>query len=341
VFEKNKIDYKNAGVNIDAGNDFVSAIKPLAKQTARLGTESAIGSFAGIFDLKALNYKDPLLVSGTDGVGTKLKIAQAVNKHGTIGQDLVAMCVNDILCLGAEPLFFLDYLATGKLQVQQAYDIVAGIASACKKVNCALLGGETAEMPGMYKSGEYDVAGFAVGIVERDQLLPQTNHIKAGDSIIGIASSGLHSNGFSLVRKLIDTYNVDLSAKPPFESDYATFADLLLEPTKLYVQAVLPLCKQRMIKGAAHITGGGITENLPRALPDGLAISINYSSWQPAPLFKWIQETANIDNGEMRRTFNMGIGMALIVDVQHKAAVMNHLHAQGERAYEIGMVIAQ
>ncbi len=332
------LDYKKAGVNIDEGNALVKNISSLVSQTARPGAHTQLGSFGSIFDLKKLNYKDPLLISSTDGVGTKLKIAAAMHNHTTIGQDLVAMCINDILAQGAEPLFFLDYFATGKLERSQAYDVIAGIARACKKSNCALIGGETAEMPGMYQPNEYDLAGFVVGIIERDRLLPQTNSIKPGDSVIGLASSGAHSNGFSLIRKIIDDNGFSLHEAPPFDSSYRTLGDLLLEPTHIYTESVLPLCQQNMVKGIAHITGGGLLENIPRMLPSSSAVELDITTWQVQELFKWIQQTAHVAEKEMQRTFNLGIGMVFIVDPQKADEVLAHFAASNWTAYSIGIV---
>ncbi len=332
------LDYKQAGVNIDEGNALVKSISSLVSQTARPGAHTQLGSFGSIFDLKKLNYQDPLLISGTDGVGTKLKIAGAMQNHKTVGQDLVAMCVNDILSQGAEPLFFLDYFATGKLEKAKAYDVIAGIADGCKKSNCALIGGETAEMPGMYQPNEYDLAGFVVGIVERDQLLPKIETINSGDIVIGLASSGAHSNGFSLIRKIIDDWGFSLHEAPPFDSPYKTLGDLLLEPTLIYTESVLPLCKQNMVKGIAHITGGGLLENIPRILPSSAAVELDMSTWQVPELFKWIQQTAYVAEKEMQRTFNLGIGMVLIVDPSKADEVLAHFDASSCTAYTIGIV---
>lgn len=332
------LNYKNAGVNIDEGNSLVSSIKTMVQKTHRPGADAQLGGFGGIFDLKALNYTDPLLVSSTDGVGTKLKCATALNQHTTIGQDLVAMCVNDILAQGAEPLFFLDYFATGQLDAHHARDIISGIADACKQSNCALIGGETAEMPGMYQPNEYDLAGFAVGIVEREQLLPQKETIKAGDVVIGIASSGAHSNGFSLIRKILELNNISLSDPVPFESEYTSIGALLLAPTHIYTTAVLPLCKHGLVKGIAHITGGGLVENIPRILPKGLGATIDYSSWPKPALFEWLEKQGTIDHQEMLRTFNMGIGMAIIADSSDSEAILSSLNTTGFHAWPIGQV---
>lgn len=337
--QKNKqLDYKQAGVNIDAGNQLVSSLGALVQQTDRPGADTKLGGFGSVFDLKALNYKDPLLVSGTDGVGTKLKLATALNAHTTIGQDLVAMCVNDILAQGAEPLFFLDYFATSSLDPAHAKDVISGIADGCKKSNCALIGGETAEMPGMYQNNEYDLAGFVVGIVEREQLLPKKETMKEGDVVIGIASSGAHSNGFSLIRKILEVNAISLTDAVPFKSEYATIGELLLAPTHIYTSAVLPLCKQNLIKGIAHITGGGLLENIPRILTGNLAVQIDQSSWPTPRLFAWLQDLGGIEAHEMLRTFNSGIGMALIVDSNDLEALLKHFNTTEFEAYSIGMV---
>lgn len=330
------LTYKNAGVNIDAGNELVESLDTIVADTARPGATAQLGGFGSIFDLKALNYNDPLLVSGTDGVGTKLKLATALEVHTTIGQDLVAMCVNDILAQGAEPLFFLDYFATSSLDPQQAKKVIAGIAAACKKSNCALIGGETAEMPGMYQPQEYDLAGFCVGIVERDQLLPKQDTMKEGNVIIGLASSGAHSNGYSLIRKLLEINKINLHDAPPFESDYATIGKALLAPTHLYTAPVLPICKQRLIKGIAHITGGGLLENIPRILPKHLTFTLNMDSWPTPPLFAWLQQLGAIEQREMLRTFNMGIGMALIADISDTEVIIRQLTAASCPAWIIG-----
>ncbi len=321
--QKNKATYQQAGVNIDAGNSLVEKIKPLAQKTVRPGVASGLGGFGGLFDLAKLNYTDPLLVSATDGVGTKLKLAQQVNMHSTIGIDLVAMCVNDLLVHGAEPLFFLDYIATGQLNVDQMADVVAGIAHACKETGCALLGGETAEMPSMYGVGSYDLAGFAVGIVEREQLLPK--QVSVGDVVVGFSSSGLHSNGFSLVRYLLDQHNIDLFAAPPFESACDYLFEELLQPTNLYVQQLLPLIKHNKINALAHITGGGVIENIPRVLPDNLCVELQ--QWEIPPLFAWLAQLGTIEHQEMLRTFNMGIGMVVIMAPEH---VTDAMHVIGQ-----------
>lgn len=334
VFAENT--YAQAGVDIDAGDKLVEQIKPLAKMTSRLGADASLGGFGGLFDLSQCGYQDPILVSSTDGVGTKLKIAQALGKHNTIGIDLVAMSINDLIVQGAEPLFFLDYFATGKLKVEEAYQVISGIAKACKESGCALLGGETAEMPGMYSSGEYDLAGFAVGVVERDRVLPRLADIREGDVVIGLASSGVHSNGFSLVRYCMEQNG--LTFADPFYSD-KTIGEMLLEPTKIYVRSLLPLIKDGCIKALAHITGGGLRENIPRALPHHLGVELDASKWEKPPVFSWIAQVEDIQSDEMIRTYNLGIGMVLIVSKQEVDEILSRLEQAGEKAWAIGKVI--
>lgn len=333
---KKNTSYADAGVSIDAGEELVQKIKPFVKATKRIGSDADIGGFGGLFDLAKCKYKDPILVSGTDGVGTKLKIAQELNKHDTIGIDLVAMCVNDIIVQGAEPLFFLDYFACGKLDVKTATSVVKGIADGCKQSGCALIGGETAEMPGMYKADEYDLAGFAVGAVERKNILPKKN-VKAGDVLIAIPSSGVHSNGFSLVRKVL------ADNKLKFTDKVAGFkkpiGEELLTPTKLYVKPCLELMKKVEVKAMAHITGGGITENLPRVLPKGCGAEINLKSWKLPALFKFIQEKGNILESEMLRAFNCGVGMILVVDPKNSKKALEQLKRSGEKTFEIGRIV--
>lgn len=307
------LSYKDAGVDIDAGNALVEKIKPLAKATTRLGVDSDLGGFGALFDLTKLDYKQPVLVSCTDGVGTKLKIAIDSGIHDTVGIDLVAMCVNDLIVQGAEPLFFLDYFATGKLDVEEATSVVAGIAEGCKQSGCALIGGETAEMPGMYKEGDYDLAGFSVGVVEKDRVLPQ--NVAEGDVLLGLASSGIHSNGFSLVRKL----ELDVSAEE------------LLVPTKIYVKELLPLIKQNLVNGLVHITGGGLTENMPRIC----GARIDLSSWEMPEIFQKMQAKGNITQAEMLKTFNCGIGMVVIANRENADKIKAQIDC-----YEIGEVIA-
>ena len=332
--------YSTAGVSIDAGNKLVDVIKPMAKSTARRGTDAQLGGFGSLFDLAQLDYKDPILVTTTDGVGTKLKLAKQLNKHDMVGIDLVAMCVNDLIVQGAEPIIFLDYFATGKLDINQAAAVIAGIARACKESGCALSGGETAEMPGMYAHQEYDLAGFAVGIVERSHLLPRFDDIKEGDVVIGLASSGIHSNGYSLVRYLIAKHNIDLNQQPPFASPYATLGELLLTPTTLYVQPLLPLLRQGAIKALAHITGGGLWENIPRILPKKYAVELDMASWDIPPVFSWLAHLGNVPDYDMIRTFNVGIGMVAIVAADDAESVLAHLQQVGQKAYCIGVVIA-
>ncbi len=326
--------YAQAGVNIDAGNALVDAIKPFAKATARSGADAALGGFGALFDLRATGYKDPVLVSSTDGVGTKLKIAQHTNRHTTIGIDLVAMCVNDLVVQGAEPLFFLDYFATGKLEVETATAVVQGIAAGCKQANCALIGGETAEMPGMYQPGDYDLAGFTVGAVERENILPQAS-VQAGDVLLGLASSGVHSNGFSLVRHIMQEKGIDFNDAAPFAPD-KTFADILLEPTIIYVTSCLQAIRTAHVKALAHITGGGLLENIPRVLPKHLAAHIDCGSWEVPAIFPWLKEQGNVATEEMLRTFNAGIGMVLAVAPEQADNIATLLADAGETVSRIG-----
>src|SRR5689334_10741212 len=304
------LTYKDAGVSIDAGNALVKAIGPLAKSTARPGADAQLGGFGGFFDLKAAGYSDPLLVAANDGVGTKLKLAIETGRHDGVGIDLVAMCANDLIVQGAEPLFFLDYYATGKLDNDVAAHVVASIAEGCRQAGCALIGGETAEMPGMYTRGDYDLAGFCVGAVDRDKVLDGSG-IAVGDVVLGLSSSGVHSNGFSLVRRIIADRGWNLAESLP-ESAGGTLADLLLAPTRIYVRALLPLVQEEQIKGLAHITGGGLLENIPRVMPEGCHARIEMD-WPLPPVFEMLQEGGNLANDEMARTFNCGVGMALIV----------------------------
>ncbi|XP_006032708.1 trifunctional purine biosynthetic protein adenosine-3 isoform X2 [Alligator sinensis] len=332
------LTYKNSGVDIAAGNTLVQKIKPLAADTSRPGCNAELGGFAGLFDLKAAGYEDPILVSGTDGVGTKLKIAQVCKKHDTIGQDLVAMCVNDILAQGAEPLFFLDYFACGKLDVEVAQAVIAGIAEACKKAGCALLGGETAEMPGMYLPGEYDLAGFAVGAVERRQMLPQLERIADGDAVIGIASSGVHSNGFSLVRKIVEKSSLDFSS-PVSGSGDQTLGELLLTPTKIYSKTLLPVLRSEHVKAYAHITGGGLLENIPRILPASFGVVLDARSWKMPEIFSWLHNEGNLSEEEMARTFNCGIGAILVVQKEMVQQILKDVQRH-EEAWVIGRVVS-
>lgn len=335
--ESGGLSYKDAGVDIAAGNKLIEQIKPLAAATSRQGCLSSLGLFGALFDVKAAGYKDPVLVSGTDGVGTKLKVAHAVGKHDTIGIDLVAMCVNDILAHGAEPLFFLDYFATGKLKVGMTTDVIRGVAEGCKQAGCALVGGETAEMPGMYSGEDYDVAGFAVGAVERGLMLPRTSEIHVDNVVIGLPSSGLHSNGFSLVRKLVDRQELRFDAMSPFKTGNSLGYDLLV-PTKIYIKSLLPLMKEGKIKAFCHITGGGLIENIPRVLPDDLEVRLDAKSWFIPPVFGWIAETGNVNPTEMARTFNCGVGGVLIVSKLHVQEIIDRLIASGEKAAVIGVV---
>lgn len=329
------LTYRDAGVDIEAGDAFVSAVKPLAAATRRAGVMGGIGSFGALFDLKAEGYKDPVLVSGTDGVGTKLMLAFATGRHDTIGIDLVAMCANDVLAQGAEPLFFLDYFATGKLEQGVAEDVIRGIAEGCKRAGCALTGGETAEMPGMYPPGHYDLAGFVVGAVERSQMLPRIETMVEGDVLIGIPSSGPHSNGYSLIRKIVERSGLGFDAPAPFAPEHS-LGEALLAPTRLYTDAALPLIRGGLVKGLAHITGGGLTENTPRMLPDHLKPVIDRSSWDVLPVFDWLQSVGHIEEDEMHRTFNMGIGMVFCVSEAQAETVAAQLTEGGETPYMIG-----
>ncbi|MFC6200145.1 phosphoribosylformylglycinamidine cyclo-ligase [Ponticaulis profundi] len=333
--ESSPLTYRQAGVDIDAGNALVDRIKPLAAATRRTGVASDLGGFGGLFDLKACGYDDPILVSGTDGVGTKLLLAQEAGLHSTIGIDLVAMCVNDVLAQGAEPLFFLDYFATGKLETDIASDVVKGIAEGCKQSGCALIGGETAEMPSMYAPGHYDLAGFVVGAVERSDVLPKLSEMQTGDVLIGLPSSGPHSNGYSLIRKIVERSRLSLSDQAPFD-DSKTLGAALLEPTQLYVTSVLPLIKDNLVKGLAHITGGGITENLPRMLPDNLKPVRDGDDFTPPPVFSWMQDVGQVEEAEMYRTFNMGVGMILCVAPDKAEKVVEVLKAGGTNAFIYG-----
>ena len=332
--------YKQAGVDIDAGNALVERIKPHAKATLRAGVLGGLGGFGALFDLKAAGFTDPILVSTTDGVGTKLKLAQVTGDHRTIGIDLVAMCVNDLLVQGATPLFFLDYFATGKLNVQAASTVIEGIAKGCSLAGCALVGGETAEMPGMYAGEDYDLAGFAVGAVERSQLLPKAS-VGTGDVLIGLASSGVHSNGYSLVRALVEQSGVALEAEAPFRTTAASLGEALLTPTTIYVKALLPQLQAGPIKALAHLTGGGLTENLPRVLPEGVQASIDLGSWQLPPVFTWMRRVGDISDSEMLRTFNCGIGMILVVESSQAESILTALQKAGQPAMRIGELTRQ
>ena len=332
------LSYRDAGVDIEAGERLVETIGPLAKATRRAGVMGNLGGFGALFDLKADGWTDPVLVSGTDGVGTKLMLAFETGIHDTVGIDLVAMCANDVLAQGAEPLFFLDYFATGKLEGGIAEAVIAGIAEGCKRAGCALVGGETAEMPGMYPSGHYDLAGFVVGAVERDAILPNHATMAAGDVLIGISSSGPHSNGYSLIRKVIERTGLSYQDASPFSE--GLLGEALLTPTRLYSDAALPLIKAGLVNGLAHITGGGLTENTPRMCPDELKPRIDRAAWQPLPVFDWLQAEGNIASDEMHRTFNMGIGLVFSVAVTNVDNVISQLRAAGEAPVVIGDLIA-
>lgn len=333
--ENTQITYKDAGVDIEAGDALVERIKPFAKRTLRPEVMGGIGGFGSLFAMPA-KYQEPVLVSGTDGVGTKLKLAFQLNKHDTVGIDLVAMSVNDILVQGAEPLFFLDYFACGKLEVDTAADVIKGIALGCEQAGCALVGGETAEMPGMYPAGEYDLAGFAVGCVEKSKMIDGRS-IDSGDVVLGLGSSGAHSNGYSLIRKLIAQSGVDM------ESDFhgRPFKEVVMAPTRIYVKSLLGLMETLPVKGMAHITGGGITENIPRVLPQGLTAEIQSTAWELPPLFQWLQTQGNMASSEMYKTFNCGIGMAVIVAAEHAETAMTLLAEAGETVYRIGKIRQQ
>jgi len=333
--QTNGLTYRDAGVDIDEGERLVELIKPAAKSTSRPGAEAALGGFAAVFDPKAAGFKDPLFLATTDGVGTKLKIAIESGLHGTVGVDLVAMCVNDLSAQGAEPLMFLDYYATAKLDADQAASVVGGIAEGCRRAGCALAGGETAEMPGMYAKGDYDLAGFAIGAAERGTLLPRVEEMRAGDVIVGVASSGPHSNGYSLVRKIVERSGLAWDAPAPFVHG-KTLAEALLEPTRIYARALKPVFDAKLVKGAAHITGGGLVENTPRALPDQLVPAFDWQAWTRPAVFEWLQETGGVPEEDMRRTFNLGIGMALIVSPAVALDVIAKLGAAGEEAFVIG-----
>ncbi|VTU35292.1 Phosphoribosylformylglycinamidine cyclo-ligase [Variovorax sp. PBL-H6] len=326
------LSYKDAGVDIDAGDALVDRIKPLARKTMREGVLAGIGGFGALFEVPK-RYKEPVLVSGTDGVGTKLKLAFEWNMHDTVGIDLVAMSVNDVLVQGAEPLFFLDYFACGKLDVDTAAAVVGGIARGCEQSGCALIGGETAEMPGMYPAGEYDLAGFAVGAVEKSRILTGRD-VQPGDVVLGLASAGVHSNGFSLVRKVIERAGADL----PATLDGQPFRQAVMAPTRLYVKPVLAALARHPIKALAHITGGGLLENIPRVLPEGTAAHLKKGSWPQSELFAWLQKVAGIDDLEMNRTFNNGIGMVVVIDAAEAAACVATLRTEGETVHEIGVI---
>lgn len=329
------LSYRDAGVDIDAGNQLVEEIKPHVARTQRPEVIGGLGGFGAMFEIPLNRYQQPVLVSGTDGVGTKLKLALELNKHDTIGIDLVAMCVNDILVQGAEPLFFLDYYATGQLDTRVAADVIKGIAEGCHQSGAALVGGETAEMPGMYGKGDYDLAGFCVGIVEKNAIIDGSK-VQPGDSLIGIASSGPHSNGYSLIRKILEVSGADLS------QDLAgqTLGEALLAPTRIYVKSILQLLEQLDIHAMSHITGGGLLENLPRVMPENTRAQIHANNWQMPEVFKWLQQQGNVEQSEMYRTFNCGIGMVLVVDTEDTDQALELLTASGETAWKIGEVVS-
>ena len=329
----NGLSYKDAGVDIDAGDALIERIKPLAKKTMREGVLAGIGGFGALFEIPK-RYQEPVLVSGTDGVGTKLKLAFEWQAHDTVGQDLVAMSVNDILVQGAESLFFLDYFACGKLSVDIAARVVGGIATGCEIAGCALIGGETAEMPGMYPDGEYDLAGFAVGVVEKSKIITG-KQIQPGDKVIGVASSGAHSNGYSLIRKIIER----TEAKPSDAFDGKTLGEVIMQPTQIYVKPVLELLKNVNIKGMAHITGGGLVENIPRVLPENVQAVLHRDAWQMPALFQWLQKGGNVADAEMHRVFNCGIGLAVVVSADHLQQALNFLNQSGLTAWEIGDIV--
>lgn len=328
------LNYRDSGVDIEAGNALVDRIKPLIKSTVRPGVLGNIGGFGGLFEVPVERYRNPVLVSGTDGVGTKLKLASMMGLHDTIGIDLVAMCVNDIVVSGAEPLYFLDYFATGKLDISQAEEVIKGITEGCRQANCALSGGETAEMPGMYAPGDYDLAGFAVGVVEKDAI-QSPDRVRSGQALLGLASSGPHSNGYSLIRKVLERSGQALDT--PFGS--STLGQTLLAPTRIYVNSILRVLAQMQVTAIAHITGGGITENLPRVLPYGISAEIDLDSWDLPPVFKWLQEHGNIEQSEMLRTFNCGIGMIIAVDEPDLDMATQILRSSGDTVYKLGRLV--
>ena len=333
--DETSLSYRDAGVDIDAGNELVQRIGPIVKKTFRPGVLSGLGGFGGLFELPVDKYQQPVLVSGTDGVGTKLKVAMMLNKHDTIGIDLVAMCVNDIIVAGAEPLFFLDYYATGKLDVEMGTQIVTGIAEGCSQSGAALIGGETAEMPGMYEGEDYDLAGFAVGIAEKSRLLDPAA-VSEDDVILGLASSGPHSNGYSLIRRILEVADADLDEN----IDGRPLGEALLAPTRIYVKQLLKLLESVDVHALAHITGGGLPENLPRVLPQGLDAEIDLNSWDMPPLFRWLQQHGGVAEPEMLRTFNCGIGMVVVVPADQAEQASSLLEAEGETVYRIGKMIA-
>ena len=334
--QQNGLTYADAGVDIDAGNALVEQIKPAAKRTARPGVMAGLGGFGALFDLKAAGFADPVLVAATDGVGTKLRIAIDTGVVDTIGIDLVAMCVNDLVCQGAEPLFFLDYFATGRLETDHAVRIIQGIATGCEQSGCALIGGETAEMPGMYQAGDFDLAGFAVGAMERGSALPAD--VAEGDVLLGLASDGVHSNGYSLVRKLVEVSGLNWADDCPFAT--GTLGAALLAPTRLYVKPALSAIDLGGVNALAHITGGGLTENIPRVLPDGMGVQIDLDSWDLPPVFQWLAATGGMQSSELLKTFNCGIGMVLAVSADRADAMSRQLTAEGEAVSVLGCVTA-
>ncbi len=335
---KSQYTYKDAGVDIDAGESLVEKIKPMAASTRRAGSDASLGGFGGLFDLKAAGYSDPILVAATDGVGTKLKVALEAGRHDTVGIDLVAMCVNDLVVQGAEPLLFLDYMATGHLEVDQMASVVSGIAEGCRQSGSVLIGGETAEMPGMYSGGDYDLAGFSVGAAERGTLLDGA-HVKDGDVLIGLTSSGIHSNGYSLVRRLVDDHKLSYNDPAPFDLDN-TLGEALLAPTKIYVKSCLSAIKAGKIHALCHVTGGGFLENLPRILPKGTRANINADAWNLPPVFAWLQHMGGIATAEMARTFNCGMGMVVVASPNKVDEALNILQGEGEIAMVIGHISA-
>lgn len=332
---KTGLTYRDAGVDIDVGNQLVERIKPAIKRTHRPGVIGSIGGFGGLFSLDTTKYQEPVLVSGTDGVGTKLKLAIDSGKHDTVGIDLVAMCVNDILVLGAEPLFFLDYYATSKLELDVATSVINGIASGCEMAGAALIGGETAEMPGMYAKDDYDLAGFCVGIAEKGKIIDGST-VKSGQHMIGIASSGIHSNGFSLVRKVLEKSGMSFDDK----LDGKKLIDLMIEPTRIYVKSILKLLEQHTVHAMVHVTGGGLTENIPRVLPENVNAAINVEAWKTPAIFNWLKEQGNISNAEMRKTFNCGVGFILVVDESDSDATLKTLTKLGEKAFLLGEIVS-
>jgi phosphoribosylformylglycinamidine cyclo-ligase len=328
--------YKKAGVDIDAGNALVDAIKPLARSTARSGSDAGLGGFGALFDLRAAGFRDPLLVATTDGVGTKLKVAIAAGRHDTVGIDLVAMCVNDLVVQGAEPLLFLDYYATGRLDVAAGRSIIGGIAEGCRQAGCALAGGETAEMPGMYADGDYDLAGFALGAVERDEVLTGAG-VRDGDVVLGLASSGVHSNGFSLVRRLVEQAGLSYGDPAPFGAAFS-LGEALLAPTRIYVKPVLAAVRAGTVSALAHITGGGLLENIPRVLPDGMGVELFATAWKLPSVFAWLARTGELGAAELARTFNCGLGMVAVVPADRADEARRILTEHGETVYTVGRV---